>query len=203
MPAYPTTQPSHSCSCDCLVGLPVLVVGGPVRGPGLLPPPHLQEGHHQGRRARTAGQVAPPPSPLLWTQPSFPIASQPSSFPRPFACPCLRHFRLTRPLSALSALSSPHLVLPPPPPQDELQDIRRTLRKPSLAFRTLRTGVNSYLEYIIELKRSEAASIPSDWLLVSQTKDFVRYHTPKVGTRGPWWSQASNSRPGQLLVLRE
>lgn len=40
--------------------------------------------------------------------------------------------------------------------------------------------MNSYLEYIIELKRSEAASIPSDWLLVSQTKDFVRYHTPKV-----------------------
>ncbi|CAM9996722.1 unnamed protein product, partial [Choristocarpus tenellus] len=45
----------------------------------------------------------------------------------------------------------------------ELQAIRRVLRKPSLEFRSLRTGI----EYLVELRKTEAKKIaPSTWIQV-------------------------------------
>lgn len=41
-------------------------------------------------------------------------------------------------------------------------------------------GINSVTEYLIELRRSAAKNVPSDWLQVSTTKEFVRFHTPQV-----------------------
>ncbi len=47
-------------------------------------------------------------------------------------------------------------------------------------------GVNSSLEYLIELPKKDlqhkplAQLLPHDWVLVSSTKDVSRYHTPRV-----------------------
>ncbi|CAM9514714.1 unnamed protein product [Discosporangium mesarthrocarpum] len=65
--------------------------------------------------------------------------------------------------------------------EKELHSIRQVLRKPSLQFRTLRTGVTSTLEYLVELRKGEAKKlVPSSWMQVSQTKDMARFHTPGV-----------------------
>eukprot|EP00752_Nemacystus_decipiens_P013477 g11936.t1 len=65
--------------------------------------------------------------------------------------------------------------------EQELQSVRKTLRKPSLQWKTLRTGVTSTVEYLVELRKSEAKKLaPSSWMQVSQTKDLTRFHTPEV-----------------------
>ena len=66
--------------------------------------------------------------------------------------------------------------------QEELEVIRRQVRKPSLQYRTLRTGTSSTVEFLIELRRTEARSVPDAWMVVSDTKSLVRYHTPRVAT---------------------
>ncbi|CAM9414281.1 unnamed protein product, partial [Ectocarpus sp. 8 AP-2014] len=65
--------------------------------------------------------------------------------------------------------------------ETELQSVRTILRKPSLQWKTLRTGATSTLEYLVELRKSEAKKVvPSGWMQVSQTKDLARFHTPEV-----------------------
>lgn len=64
--------------------------------------------------------------------------------------------------------------------QDELKNIRRIVRKPTLQYRSLRTGINATVEFLVELRRSETRSVPPDWMQVSTTKEFIRYHTPRV-----------------------
>ena len=64
--------------------------------------------------------------------------------------------------------------------QEELQNIRRIVRKPSLQYRTLRTGINATVEFLVELRRTETRNVPPDWMQVSTTKEFIRYHTPRV-----------------------
>lgn len=50
------------------------------------------------------------------------------------------------------------------------------------------TGVNSSLEYLVELPKKDlqtkalSALLPPDWALVSSTKDVNRYHTPRIQT---------------------
>lgn len=51
--------------------------------------------------------------------------------------------------------------------EQELQCVRNTLRKPSLQWKTLRTGVTSTVEYLVELRKSEAKKLaPSSWMQV-------------------------------------
>ncbi|CAM9167363.1 unnamed protein product, partial [Scytosiphon promiscuus] len=65
--------------------------------------------------------------------------------------------------------------------EKELRSVRNTIRKPSLEWKTLRTGATSTVEYLVELRKSEAKKlVPSSWMQVSQTKDLVRFHTPEV-----------------------
>ncbi|CAB1105332.1 unnamed protein product [Ectocarpus sp. CCAP 1310/34] len=55
--------------------------------------------------------------------------------------------------------------------------VRTILRKPSLQWKTLRTGATSTVEYLVELRKSEAKKlVPSDWMqawaeLVSQVDE--------------------------------
>ncbi len=57
---------------------------------------------------------------------------------------------------------------------EELGHAQRAMKKPELAFRSLRTGINSCVEYLIEIPRREVGKVPGEWLLVSQTKDACR-----------------------------
>jgi hypothetical protein len=55
--------------------------------------------------------------------------------------------------------------------------------RPSLQYRTLQTGINSTLEYLLEFPKGDAAALAPHagaWMVVSSTKEFVRYHTPAV-----------------------
>jgi hypothetical protein len=55
--------------------------------------------------------------------------------------------------------------------------------RPSLQYRTLQTGINSNIEYLLEFGKSDAAFLAphvGSWTVVSSTKEFVRYHTPAV-----------------------
>lgn len=63
---------------------------------------------------------------------------------------------------------------------DELQHIRTTLKLPRLEFRSLRVGMSAELEYLVEVKHSDAARAPADWLQVRPTKSVMRFHTPRV-----------------------
>jgi DNA mismatch repair protein MSH3 len=58
---------------------------------------------------------------------------------------------------------------------EELGRARKEMKKPGLAFRSLRTGVNSCVEYLIELPKREVGKVPGGWVLVSQTKEVCRY----------------------------
>ena len=62
----------------------------------------------------------------------------------------------------------------------ELEKIRILLKDNSLSFRSIKTGVNSSLDYLIELPVFSVKSVPTSWILVSSTKQFSRYHTPTV-----------------------
>ncbi|CAM9141631.1 unnamed protein product, partial [Laminaria digitata] len=65
--------------------------------------------------------------------------------------------------------------------EKELRSVRNTLRKPSLQWKTLRTGATSTVEYLVELRKAEAKKLaPANWMQVSQTKDLARFHTPEV-----------------------
>lgn len=70
---------------------------------------------------------------------------------------------------------------------DELARVRRVLGKPSLQWTRLRTGINSVLECLVEIKKSEMDAgalrplrLPSGWSEVSATKVVRRYRTPGV-----------------------
>lgn len=68
----------------------------------------------------------------------------------------------------------------------ELQSVRKTLRKPSLQWKTLRTGVTSTVEYLVELRKSEAKKLaPSSWMQVRFLFVPHRHKTTTVGQRWP------------------
>ena len=61
--------------------------------------------------------------------------------------------------------------------------VRTLFASPHLQYKTLRTGVNSTLEYLLEFTKAEVGLLgahAADWLVVSSTKELVRYHTPVV-----------------------
>jgi DNA mismatch repair protein MSH3 len=66
--------------------------------------------------------------------------------------------------------------------EQDLLDARRVLDKPALEFRSLRTGVSASVEFLVELTKRDAArcKVPSEWVAVSSTSQFTRYHTPAV-----------------------
>lgn len=75
----------------------------------------------------------------------------------------------------MRVIASPLVVsiqAPDPPAIDvdikqELQCVRTILRKPSLQWKTLRTGATSTVEYLVELRKSEAKKlVPSGWMQV-------------------------------------
>lgn len=63
--------------------------------------------------------------------------------------------------------------------EQELQSVRKILRKPSLQWKTLRTGVTSTVEYLVELRKSEAKKLaPSSWMQ-------ARFCLSRIDTRRP------------------
>jgi hypothetical protein len=71
--------------------------------------------------------------------------------------------------------------------QLELVRIRRLLNKPDLAWRTLRTGAMSSVDYLIEISVGDAPRVEriadkENWKCVSSTKAFLRFHTPSTQT---------------------
>lgn len=58
--------------------------------------------------------------------------------------------------------------------EQELQSVRNTLRKPSLQWKTLRTGATSTVEYLVELRKSEAKKlVPSSWMQVRHKPNCI------------------------------
>ena len=47
-----------------------------------------------------------------------------------------------------------------------------------LQFKSLHRGGNSTIEHLIELPTT--VKVPSQWILINSTKQFHRYHTPKI-----------------------
>lgn len=66
--------------------------------------------------------------------------------------------------------------------QSDLVEARSVLDKPALEFRSLRTGVSTSVEFLIEITKRDAARtrVPADWVTVSTTSQFARYHSPAV-----------------------
>ncbi|KAJ3069096.1 Mismatch repair protein msh3 [Podochytrium sp. JEL0797] len=56
-----------------------------------------------------------------------------------------------------------------------LQGIRKVLRNSGVEFVSV-----SGMEYLIEVKASNAGSVPKDWVKISVTKAVSRFHTPEV-----------------------
>lgn len=86
--------------------------------------------------------------------------------------------------------------------EKELQAVRNTLRKPSLQWKTLRTGATSTLEYLVELRKSEAKSIvPSSWVQVTHAphltgkRSMAGFAAPSNCTSAGLWAD-------QLAVVR-
>ncbi|KAA0150560.1 hypothetical protein FNF29_05135 [Cafeteria roenbergensis] len=65
---------------------------------------------------------------------------------------------------------------------DALAEAAGVLGKPGLQFRSLRTGVSSQLECLVEVSKRDPHRdrVPADWAMVSTTSAVVRYHTPAV-----------------------
>ncbi|KAJ1452144.1 muts domain V-domain-containing protein [Pelagophyceae sp. CCMP2097] len=59
----------------------------------------------------------------------------------------------------------------------ELDAVRRLVKKPSLEWKSLRSGT-SVTEFLVELPRAQA--VDGKWACVSETKAVRRYHTPRV-----------------------
>lgn len=59
--------------------------------------------------------------------------------------------------------------------QAHLLDLRRTLHRPALQY-TQVSGV----DHLIEVRSSEAAHVPADWVRISATQRVVRFHTPTI-----------------------
>ena len=55
--------------------------------------------------------------------------------------------------------------------EEDLESIKKTIKDFKISYKTI-----SGTEYLIELKRNRIA--PTNWVLISQTKAFSRYHTP-------------------------
>jgi DNA mismatch repair ATPase MutS len=70
----------------------------------------------------------------------------------------------------------------------ELQRVRKLLQKPTLQWKSLRTGATASLEYLIEIPLSEMNDIRKEvrvemenvWKCVSATKTAQRFHTPQI-----------------------
>ncbi|KAG1756484.1 muts domain V-domain-containing protein [Suillus paluster] len=58
---------------------------------------------------------------------------------------------------------------------EELKSIRRLLGRPSLTWTTI-----AGIEYLVEIKKSEDRTVPTNWVVVSATKFLRRYHTPEI-----------------------
>ncbi|KIY51004.1 hypothetical protein FISHEDRAFT_38295 [Fistulina hepatica ATCC 64428] len=59
--------------------------------------------------------------------------------------------------------------------EEELKSIRKLLKMPSLAWKTVKDD-----EYLVEVKISDMRPIPDTWLLHSKTKFMARYYSPTV-----------------------
>lgn len=53
--------------------------------------------------------------------------------------------------------------------------VRKVLKQPSLKYTSVAGN-----EYVLELRHELAKRAPVDWIRVSATKAFIRYHTPTV-----------------------
>ena len=58
---------------------------------------------------------------------------------------------------------------------DHLRLLRKQLKRPSLAYSTV-----SGIDYLIEVKVTDGATVPSSWSKISATKTMQRYHTPEA-----------------------
>ncbi|KAI8904154.1 DNA mismatch repair protein Msh3 [Powellomyces hirtus] len=56
-----------------------------------------------------------------------------------------------------------------------LRDVRKELKKPSLAFVTV-----AGIEYLVEVPAAQAPTVPKSWMKISNTKAVSRFHTPVV-----------------------
>ncbi|EPQ58610.1 hypothetical protein GLOTRDRAFT_137270 [Gloeophyllum trabeum ATCC 11539] len=61
---------------------------------------------------------------------------------------------------------------------EELESIRKVLKKPSLSWTTVANE-----EYLVEIRKDENRNIPATWQLISSTKYCRRYRTPEVKTK--------------------
>ncbi|KAJ3164440.1 Mismatch repair protein msh3 [Geranomyces variabilis] len=59
--------------------------------------------------------------------------------------------------------------------QAHLRDVRKEVKRPTLAFVTV-----SQIEYLVEIPAAQAAKVPKDWIKISSTKQYSRFHTPFV-----------------------
>lgn len=67
--------------------------------------------------------------------------------------------------------------------EDELRSIRTIVRKPSLQYKSLRSGPLSSIEGLVEVPVTQAhLKLPDDWVETNSTKQLRRYHVPQVST---------------------
>ncbi|KAG8900331.1 Mismatch repair protein msh3 [Tulasnella sp. 417] len=59
--------------------------------------------------------------------------------------------------------------------KEELKSIRQLLKRPGLNWTSVAGN-----EYLIEVRHAEAKKVPANWLRVSSTKAYLRFHTPEV-----------------------
>ncbi|KAG9018923.1 Mismatch repair protein msh3 [Tulasnella sp. 427] len=62
--------------------------------------------------------------------------------------------------------------------QEELKSIRKLLKRPGLKWTSVAGN-----EYLIEVRHSEAKALPANWIRVSSTKTYLRFHTPEVKSK--------------------
>lgn len=56
---------------------------------------------------------------------------------------------------------------------DELQNIKRVLKRPTLSYKDTK-------DYLIEVRNTQAKTVPSNWVKVNSTKAVSRFRTPKT-----------------------
>ncbi|KAJ3178596.1 Mismatch repair protein msh3 [Geranomyces variabilis] len=59
--------------------------------------------------------------------------------------------------------------------QEHLRDVRKEVKRSTLAFVTV-----SQIEYLVEIPAAQAEKVPKDWIKISSTKQYSRFHTPFV-----------------------
>mmetsp|Transcript_28926 Transcript_28926/g.84435 ORF Transcript_28926/g.84435 Transcript_28926/m.84435 type:complete len:514 (-) Transcript_28926:237-1778(-) len=64
-----------------------------------------------------------------------------------------------------------------------LEDVRRALGRRDVQWKSLRTGKTGFMEYLVELPVKTKP--PAGWAIISQTKQYARYHPESVAARYP------------------